>query len=161
MASLFDQVGADSKSTKQPDLPELQRSMAPAGPKGKSLLEEQFATPYYAWKRAPNPDNAQAMLASGNCYGVARVWRPFGHEPDPEIASKGARACGPRLLRRNKSTVKSSYAVAFAEITAYRVTAATSNPRTRAGSDGSDAERGRAQRTGRAARQGTFGYGVG
>jgi DNA-directed RNA polymerase specialized sigma subunit len=63
MASLFDQVSVPSKSTKQPDLPELQKQPAILpGPKGKSLLEEQFAQPYLAWQRDQSPDNTQAML---------------------------------------------------------------------------------------------------
>lgn len=65
MASLFDQVAKPSKSLQQPALPELQQSVAASpAPQGKSLLEEQFAEPYNAWKRAPTPENTQQMLAA-------------------------------------------------------------------------------------------------
>lgn len=64
MPSLFDQVGIPSKSTKQPELPELQRSMAPARRPHKSQLEEQYAEPYEAWRRAPTPENAQVLLTA-------------------------------------------------------------------------------------------------
>jgi len=60
--SLFNQVAIPSKSTKQPDLPELQRQPAAIPKAGKSLLEEQFAQPYLAWQRTPDPDSTQTLL---------------------------------------------------------------------------------------------------
>ena len=61
--SLFDQVEKPSKSTKQPELPELQHSGATAGPRGKSLLEQQYEEPYNAWKRSPTPENSDIILS--------------------------------------------------------------------------------------------------